>query len=198
MTVLVLLDTNAYLRFAKRLRPLVGRKFGQRDYELTILKAVEDEVRRSPRLKFLNPWFEDADLAQERSAKQVRLTKDEKAEVEAAQTVLQAHVLDNIESFSSGQRSPPGDTDCWLLAFAQKREAIVVTDDLGMHTLADDFELAVWHGYELLDKLRSAKEASNALIEEIYAALEANGDLTATWREAKYTKFVRVFGKEPK
>lgn len=55
MTTLVLLDTNTYLRLAKRLRPLVGRTFGQKDYKLTILKAVEDEVRRSARLKFLNP-----------------------------------------------------------------------------------------------------------------------------------------------
>lgn len=38
---LVLLDTNAYLRLAKRVRPLLGKKFGQKDYVLTILRDVE-------------------------------------------------------------------------------------------------------------------------------------------------------------
>ena len=41
----VLLDTNAYLRLAKRIRPLLGVTFGQKRYTLTILKQVEDEVQ---------------------------------------------------------------------------------------------------------------------------------------------------------
>lgn len=172
MTTLVLLDTNTYLRLAKRLRPLVGRKFGQKDYEITILKAVEDEVNRSARLKYLNPWFDETDLAQERIAKQVRLSVDEKAEIGAVVSVLRSHVIENIASFSVGKRSPPGATDCWLLGFAQLRNAIVVTDDLGMHQLATDFDLQIWHAYELVEKLRSAKEVDGTFIREIYEALE--------------------------
>ena len=53
MTTQVLLDTNTYLRLAKRIRPAVGRKFGQVPYVLVILKAVEEEVHRSARLRFL-------------------------------------------------------------------------------------------------------------------------------------------------
>lgn len=100
-------------------------------------------------------------------------------------------------SLSSG-RSPPGVTDCWLLAFGQVRPAIVVTDDLGMHTLAASFEIKVWHGYELLDKLRSAKVVGPDVIREIYEALERNGDLTETWRAAKHSVFARVFGTAPR
>lgn len=62
----VLLDTNAYLRLAKRIRPLLGIPFGQKRYVLTILNQVEDEVRKNPRLKFSFPWFTDADLSAER------------------------------------------------------------------------------------------------------------------------------------
>jgi hypothetical protein len=47
---LVLLDTNACLRLAKRVRPAVGIKFGQKGYVLTVHKSVEDEVHRSARL----------------------------------------------------------------------------------------------------------------------------------------------------
>ena len=97
-------------------------------------------------------------------------------------------------SGTRGGRQPPSDTDCRVLAFGQIREAIVVTDDLGMHRLAGDFELPIWHGWELLAKMRSAKKVDNDLIREIYDALERNGDVTATWREAKHTEFVKVFG----
>ena len=55
---LVLLDTNAYLRLAKRVRPLLGVPFGQKRYVLTVLEDVEEEVRRNPRLRFHYPWFD--------------------------------------------------------------------------------------------------------------------------------------------
>lgn len=193
---LVLLDTNTYLRLAKRVRPAIGVTFGQKGYVLTILKAVEDEVHRNPRLRHRYPWFDDAEFANERMAKQVRLSADERSSIEAVQSVLHAAVLEDADKFTSGGRSPPGMTDCWLLAFGQVRSAIVATDDLGMHALAEDFGIKVWHGYELLDKLRSARVVNADLIREIYDALERNGDLTATWRDARTRIFARIFGSD--
>lgn len=46
-TTLVLLDTNAYLRLAKRIRPLLGMPFGQKRYVLTEGQDVEEEVHAS-------------------------------------------------------------------------------------------------------------------------------------------------------
>ena len=80
---LVLLDTNAYLRLAKRVRPLLGKKFGQKDYVLTILQDVENEVRRSPRLRHDYPWFDAATLATERLAHTPRLNAQEQATLAA-------------------------------------------------------------------------------------------------------------------
>jgi len=194
---LVLLDTNAYLRLAKRVRPAVGIKFGQKGYVLTVHKSVEDEVHRSPRLRQTYPWFDLEEFAAERLAKQIRLTDDDKAQIEAAQSILRGWVLADPESYMTGGRSPPGATDCWLLALGQVKDAIVVTDDLGMHALAEAFGITVWHGFELLDKLRSAKVVDTPLIKEIYDALEANGDLPRTWREVKHTTFIRIFGPKP-
>lgn len=192
--MLVLLDTNAYLRLAKRVRPAVGITFGQKGYVLTVHKSVEDEVHKSPRLRAKYPWFDADEFVNERLAKQIRLSADEKQSIEAAQSVLHGWVLSDIDRYTSGGRSPPGPTDCWLLGLAQVKSAIVVTDDLGMHELAKDFGISVWHGYELLDKLRSAKVVNGALIKEIYDALEANGDLTRSWQEAKHTVFTKIFG----
>jgi len=195
---LVLLDTNAYLRLAKRVRPAVGVVFGQKGYVLTIHKSVEDEVHHSARLKSLYPWFDGQEFASERLAKQVRLTAQEKASVQAAQSVLHGWVLADPSSYTRGGRSPPGSTDCWLLALGQVKPAIVVTDDLGMHALAKDFNIAVWHGYELLDKLRSAKVVDGQLVREIFEALEANGDLPKSWQHAKHSVFLKIFGPKLK
>lgn len=192
MTTQVLLDTNIYLRLAKRIRPAVGLEFGQVPYVLVILKAVEDEVHRNARLRFSNPWFDEPEFANERLAKQTRLTAAEKQELKLVQDVLLGTVQLDIGKYTTG-RSPPGATDCWLLAYGQVKNAVVVTDDLGMHTLASDFGLKVWHGFELLAKLRTAKVVDNDLIREIYDALERNGDLTPTWRNAKHEEFSRVF-----
>lgn len=194
---LVLLDTNAYLRLAKRICPLLGKPFGQKQYVLTILKQVEDEVHKSPRLKFNYPWFADGDLKAERLAKQSRLNKEERAQIDIIASVLRGHVLANPHDYTVLGRSPPSPTDCFLLAFGQVRPAIVVTDDLGMHKLAADFDIDIWHGHELLKKMLSAKVIDNDLVREIYTALENNDDLTDSWREARHTEFKKVFGPKP-
>ncbi|MGD9659789.1 MAG: hypothetical protein AB7U63_00810 [Porticoccaceae bacterium] len=191
---LVLLDTNSYLRLVKRIRPLLGKPFGQKSYILTILKQVEDEVHRSARLQSRFPWFENDEFAKERLAKRVNLGKDEKETVRLVTKFLRQSVLANATDYTVHHRAPPSETDCYMLAFGQVREAIVVTDDLGMHKLADEFDIPVWHGFQLLKKMLSAKLVDKALVEEIYVALEANEDLPAKWRAAKHTEFKKVFG----
>jgi predicted nuclease of predicted toxin-antitoxin system len=193
---LVLLDTNSYLRLAKRIRPLLGVEFGQKNYVVTIHKIVEDEVHQSPRLQFLFPWFDEQEFAAERLAKRIPLKSDEKENVLIVQSVLHGTVLGNVNAYTVGGRSPPGTTDCWLLALSQVKKAIVVTDDLGMHTLAREFGIPVWHGFELLDKLLTAKKIENELVREIYLKLEENQDLTQSWRDAKHTRFMKIFGKQ--
>lgn len=193
---LVLLDTNAYLRLAKRVRPLLGKKFGQKDYVLTILKDVENEVQRNPRLQHQFPWFGEGDLASERVAHTPRLNSGEKETLDAAASVLHGLVQMDPVRFMTRHRSPPSYTDCRVLAFGQIRPAIVVTDDLGMHELANMAGIGdVWHGHELLKKMLSAKLIGNELVREIYAALAANGDLPVSWIEVKHSAFIKVFGK---
>lgn len=194
---LVLLDTNAYLRLAKRIRPLLGVAFGQKRYILTVLKQIEDEVYKNPRLQFQYPWFSDTGLNAERFAKQVRLSKDERSQIEAAASVLRAHVLADPRGYTSQGRSPPSPTDCFLLAFGQVRPAIVVTDDLGMHKLAKDFDIDIWHGHELLKKMLGAKAVTSDLVREIFTALDNNGDLPRSWQDVRHTVFKKLFGLKP-
>lgn len=43
------------------------------------------------------------------------------------------------------------------LAFGQVRPAIVATDDLGMHLLADEFKIPIFHCHEVLKKMLTVK-----------------------------------------
>lgn len=190
----VLLDTNAYLRLAKRIRPLLGIEFGQKKYALTILKDVEDEVKRSKRLSNMYPWFNEVELIEERDSSQVRLSDSEKESIRIAQSIFRGHILGDIDQYTRGGRSPPSDTDCRVLAFGQIRDSIVVTDDLGMHLLASEFDLTIWHGWQLISKMKAAKLIDNNKIREIYAALENNDDCTKSWADAKHDEFKRIFG----
>lgn len=174
---------------------MLGKKFGEREYVLTILGDVEDEVRRNSALRFKFPWFNDAELAAERLAARMKLSTDDRKKLDAATSILRRHVLDDIDRYSRDKRSPPSEVDCRVMAFGQIRDAIVATDDLGMHLLAADFEIGVWHGCELLAKLRTHGLVTNDLVRNIYAALEENRDMTETWIEAKHTTFVKIFGK---
>lgn len=193
--MLVILDTNAYIRLAKRIRPLLGVNFGQKNYVLAVLKNVEDEVHRSATLSFKNPWFDQDTFKNERYAKRLSFSAQQKTDIENTLSIFLGHVASDTTCYMTGGRSPPSNVDCRMLAVAQVVSAIVVTDDLGMHLLAKDFQLSVWHGWELLAKLRTAKMVSDDLIRDIFVALEVNGDLTATWSAAKHGHFKRIFGK---
>ena len=105
--MLVLLDTNAYLRLAKRIRPMLGVRFGQKQYCLTVLRDVEREVRKSSRLRFHNPWFDDPNLAQERVSKGVRMSPEEKKTLNDVTEALHDYVQIHAARFTADKRSPP-------------------------------------------------------------------------------------------
>lgn len=191
---LVLLDTNAYLRLAKRVRPMLGVAFGVKAYVLVILKDVEDEVHRSAALRFKFPWFDEQVLANERLAGRARLTKAERDSIDVAAGVLRASVLADPLRFMEGSGSPPSPVDCRVLAHGYVRGCIVTTDDLSMHKLAKEFEIHVWHGYDLLKALLNAKAVDSVLVKQIFDALEANDDLPASWRRTRHIKFPKIFG----
>lgn len=191
---LVVLDTNLYLRLAKRVRPFLGVPFGAKQYVLVILPDVEEEVRRSARLKFLFPWFDGSEHDGERKAKALRLSVAERQELDAMTTILRQSVLEDAQTFTNEGRTPPSETDCRVLALASLRDGIAGTDDMGMHLLAGKFDITVWHGWELLKRMKSGKMIDNPLIRDIFDALERNNDLPRSWRDAKETHLKGIFG----
>jgi predicted nucleic acid-binding protein len=72
------------------------------------------------------------------------MTKQEKVDVANIKSVFNGHIQARLNDYLIGGRSPPGNADCGVLAFALVRQAIVVTDDVGLHILAVDFKMPVW------------------------------------------------------
>src|SRR5437773_2332816 len=114
---------------------------------------------RSLRSRF--PWFDDEVFGDERDAARVPLSAEQKEQLKNFQSVLQGFVLTDLDRYTTAGRHPPSETDCKVLAFGEVKKAVVVTDDLGMHLLAGDFDIPIWHGWELLSKMRAAKKIDN-------------------------------------
>ena len=192
----ILLDTNAYLRLAKRIRPLLGVKFNPaKQYVLIVLPDVEKEVTRNRELAFRYPWFEADDHRNERRSNTVRLSADEKRQVLKDQRFILNLSRANATDLMRLGRDPPGITDCYVLAVAMLRSWWVATDDEGMHQVGQDFDVTTIYCFEVLHKLMCAGMVDKAKVAEIYAALDANDDLTAKWTGAKANLFKAVFGK---
>ena len=192
----ILLDTNAYLRLAKRIRPLLGVKFNPvKEYTLIVLKDVEDEVQRNRELKFRYPWFDTDDHRTERSSTRVRFKANEKAQIEQDKHFILDYSRANAVSLMDCGRDPPGPTDCHVLAVALLKKWWVATDDEGMHLVGSNFDIKVIYCFDVLHKLLSAGMVDKAKVIEIFDALQANSDMTAKWRGAKDTIFKNVFGK---
>lgn len=86
--ILVILDTNTYLRIAKRIRPAIGFTFGQKDYWVSIPKIVEDEVQRSPRLQSVFPWFGQEVFSDERRKHCLKLKPKQKKRLNLEQALF--------------------------------------------------------------------------------------------------------------
>lgn len=192
----ILLDTNAYLRLAKRIRPLLGVKFNPvKEYVLIVLTDVEKEVLRNQELTFRYPWFEEDDHRNERRSNTVKLGADERKQVDSDHKFILKHSRANAGSLMQKGRDPPGPTDCYVLAVAKLRSWWVATDDEGMHQVGKDFEVRTIYCFDVLHKLLSADMVDKEKVVEIYDALESNGDLTAKWLAAKASLFKSIFGK---
>lgn len=199
MSTTILLDTNAYLRLAKRIQPLLGKKFNPaKDYTLVVLREVADEVHRQPRLVRQYPWFDGPEYAEERKNHGARLTRDQKGEAAENKKFLLSHVARNARAYLLHGRDPPSDTDCYVLGVAMACNWCVATDDENMHALSRDFEVKCLYAYDVLHKLLSADMIDKAKVIEIYEALEVNGDITARWIDAKGKLFKKVFWPKPR
>lgn len=168
----ILLDSNAYLRLARSIRPLLRGTFGAPPpYSLFILKELEGELASSARLRMRFEWFSETDLRQDRAAKVYRSAGKPAQAVEAMYTVLAQAAVDRGLNVSR--------EDLHALAVGLARGFPVVTDDGGMIELANLFQIDCWRLLKLLRLMATENRITQDQVTEILEYLREVDDLPA-------------------
>jgi predicted nuclease of predicted toxin-antitoxin system len=136
----ILVDTNAYIRLAQTVRPLLCQSFGKEEYCLYIIPELNKELK-AKRLESLFPWIEEIEY-QENRKHFPSLSRKQKRSITDTFEYLWDHVVTEL--------SGPSKVDALYLAYALELDIPVVTDDQDMTSLANAFGAKVMPTLQLL------------------------------------------------
>ena len=136
----ILVDTNAYLRLAKTVRPLLFNTFGNNEYCLYILPELNNELSNH-NLQHKFPWVSEAEFESNRKHFPTIGRRQRKAIDETFE-----YVWDYVQTDCPG----PSRVDARYITVAIELDIPVVTDDQDMTALAIAFEAKVMSTLELL------------------------------------------------
>jgi len=178
----ILLDSNSYFRLAKSLHPLLFQEFGNEKYCLYVLKELQEEYDRQPRLQAKFPWVDDPEIHANRS-KSITLSKKQKNQIPC----VCDHIWDYVLTVLPG----PSRVDVTILSHAYVLGIPVVTDDGDMRALADIFEIPTFKTLGLLKLMLEANHIGIEKVRQIAAFWSYEDD-----RPADYARdFKRLFGE---
>ncbi len=180
----VLLDTNAYLRLAQNIRPLLFVEFGGKKHCLYVIDEFENEFSRSSRLKNKFEWVNDAEYKENRKYK-LTVSNKEKKEIEIAEDVI-----DNL--YKELTISP---VDIKALAIAYVKEIKLITDDTDMHVVATELEVDCIGTLKLLKLMLDNNHISLEKVIEIAEHWNYIKDLPLGYKKFK-EEFKQLFGKD--
>jgi hypothetical protein len=180
----ILLDSNAYLRLAQTIRPLLHVEFGDERYCLYVIRELQQEFDRSPRLQTTFHWVNEPEYAENRR-RSITIPRKAAKNIGLTVSVIEGEAIQRGLGVSR--------VDARALATASVLEVILVTDDGAMLTLAEAFDIQVMKTLELL---RLMVDCGHATLAQVLAA-------AGYWRYARdlpkdYAKdFRRFFRKQP-
>jgi hypothetical protein len=180
----ILVDTNAYFRLAQSIRPLLKVEFGDEQNCLYVVKELQQEFNRNPRLRNRFPWVGDAEYSENR-ADRLQLSKKERNEIDQTFEFI----------FDHARMAYPGVSrvDVTILAHAYILGIPVVTDDGDMLALANDFEIRTLRVLDLLKLMLGCKHIDMPKVREIAEYLTYIKDKPRDyWRDYK-----KLFGEDP-
>lgn len=175
----LLLDTNAYLRLAFTIHPLLFVSFGKENYTLYVIEDFQKEFDRKQRLKKSFPWVNKKEFKKNRS-RYLTLSSQEKKNIAVAETFIWDH---NI-SLGLGA----SDVDVRALSFGYVLDIPVITDDKGMIDLADSLGIKAIRILTLLSIMLSSNHIDIERIKELAGYLNYMNDLP-------YKNFIKDINK---
>lgn len=179
----ILLDSNAYFRLAQSIRPLLNAPFGEQGYCLFVIKELQAEYEKSPRLKSKFPWVNQNEYKENR-ANRLTVKRAEKQEVQRA--------YDFILNFVRYVHPGVSKVDVRCLAYAEQLGIPVVTDDEEMRQAAANYHIKTLKTLELLKLMLDCGHIDLPKIREIAAYLVYQNDTPKDFRK----DFKKFFGEE--
>lgn len=76
----ILVDTNVYFKLAQSIRPLLAEEFGEANNCLYVVKELQQEFNKNPRLRNKYPWVNDHEYSENRS-RQLQLSRKDAREI---------------------------------------------------------------------------------------------------------------------
>ena len=180
----LLLDTNAYLRLARSVHPLLFSEFGDDRTCLYLIDEFEREIARSRRLRSKFPWVDEPEY---RDNRQIRLQIGRKQK-RAIRTAID-FIGDQADADALGVSA----VDISALGHAYVLDIGVVTDDTDMRALGSTFGIETIGTLSLLRLMLAAGRIDLAKVRQIAAYWRHERDLPA-----KFTRdYRKLFGEPP-
>ena len=121
----IVLDSNAYFRLARSIRPLLSQPFGDPPpYALKVLHDLDKEFAKSIRLVSKFHWVSDPEYCKDRISAQYLASGKTASQVEMALSYLIYQAKE--------ERIDLSHIDLKVLAVGRARHFPVITDDKGM------------------------------------------------------------------
>lgn len=179
----ILVDTNSYIRLAQNIHPLLRVPFGEDNTCLYVLPELERELNCQPRLQTRFPWVLEEEYAANRKGT-IGISKIQKQKIEKAFPFMKQYALTIDRT--------PSDVDIKYCATGFVMKYSVVTDDLGMTELGEEFDVTMISTLGLLSMMKNAAHVDLAKIRAIAEYLDYCKDIPAKF----YTEYRLLFGEE--
>ncbi len=170
----ILIDSNSYFRLAKSIHPLLNEVFGELEYCLYVLKELEKEYDRNPRLKTKFHWVNEDEYFQNRK-KKVNISNKEKKEIERTIGFLEGYKNDNCLGTSP--------IDIKYLATAFILDIPVVTDDIDMLNLGKAFDIVTMTSMDLLKLMLESDHINIEKVRETVSYWKYIKDIPANYKK---------------
>lgn len=181
----MVVDSNAYFRLAQSIHPLLNKHFGDDNFCLFVIKELQEEYNRSPRLNNAFPWVNSPEYVTNRTP--FLAVKDEEApEIRRA--------FEFIYRYARMVHNGISRVDVLCLAHAEQLGIPVVTDDTEMRLLAKDYNIKTLSSMELLKLMLDCSYIDMAKVREIVAYWEYLNDKPNKNFRLDYK---RIFGEAP-
>jgi hypothetical protein len=181
----ILLDTTSYLRLAFVIDPLLRQPFDKDGTELFVLPELDREYKRSPRLRNEFAWVADPQYVQNRRDGRLLIRDPQKGEINGALEIM------TFTAETAGKGVSPIDIKCLACGYVLNIQ--VVTDDMEMRSLADEFHVATLTSLELLKRMVGQGYKKQKQIDDIIKYWNLVDDLPPGWRG----EYKELFGSEP-